>query len=55
MSSFDRDRKRMVSEPTEADFIRGLADSATKSNAKGGANMLIALAAGVLMGKALRR
>lgn len=53
MSSIYRDPKRKVSEPTEADFIRGLAGSISKS--RGNANMLMALAAGLLAGKALRR
>lgn len=53
MSSFNKDPRRKVSEPTEADFVRGLAESATKS--KGGANLILAVAAGLLVGKAIRR
>lgn len=53
MTSFPKDPHREVSEPTEADFIRGLADSSTKGH--GNANMLVALAAGLLVGRALRR
>jgi hypothetical protein len=53
MSSFYSDPYRKVSEPTEADFIRGMADSSVKSN--GGANIMLALAAGLLMSRAVRR
>lgn len=53
MSSFYTDPYRKVSEPTEADFVRGMAESSVKS--KGGANLIVALAAGLLVGKAMRR
>lgn len=49
MSNFDRDPHRKVSEPTEADFARGIAESATRKS--GGANFVLALAAGVMLGK----
>jgi hypothetical protein len=53
MSSMYKDPYRRVSAPTEADFARGIAESATKH--KGGANFILALAAGILVGKAIRR
>jgi hypothetical protein len=49
MSNFDRDPRRKVSEPTEADFARGIAEAATKHS--GGANFVLALAASVMLGK----
>lgn len=53
MSSFYTDPYRKVSEPTEADFIRGMASSTAKS--KGGANLALALVAGLLVKRATRR
>ena len=53
MSSFYTDPYRKVSAPTEADFVRGMAESSVKS--KGGANLIVALAAGLLVGRAMRR
>lgn len=53
MSSFYTDPYRKVSEPTEADFLRGMAESSAKSAT--GANVLLALAAGLLVGRAVRR
>ena len=53
MSSFYNDPYRKVSEPTEADFIRGMASSSVR--APGGANIAIALAAGLLARGAKRR
>lgn len=52
MSSFYKDPRRKVSEPTEADFIRGMASSASKHSS--GANLIWALAAGLLVGKKWR-
>jgi hypothetical protein len=43
MSSIDRDPKRKVSHPTEADFIRGIANSANYSQGR------TSLAAGFLV------
>lgn len=53
MSSFYSDPYRKVSEPTEADFVRGMAASSAK--APGGANLALALAAGLLMRGTKRR
>jgi hypothetical protein len=51
MPSLDRDKYRKVTQPTEADFIRGIADSATKNNKAG----LISMAAMFLVNRAIRR
>jgi len=51
MPDLDRDKYRKVSQPTQADFIRGFAHEATKNNKKG----LVSLAAAVFLSKALRR
>jgi hypothetical protein len=51
MPNLDRDKYRKVAEPTQADFIRGIADSATKTNKAG----LIYMAATLLLSKAMRR
>lgn len=53
MSSLDKDRRRRVSEPTEADFARGVADSATKNNGLSG--FLLGYAVTRLVGKKIRR
>ena len=53
MSSFYNDPYRKVSEPTEADFIRGMASSTVQHTH--GANLALALAAGLLMRGARRR
>jgi hypothetical protein len=53
MSSISRDPKRKVSEPTEADFARGIANS-TDIN-RGTASFLVSLAANILMSKARQR
>ena len=52
MSTFNKDPYRKVSEPTEADFLRGLAESAGKG---GKANLLLALAVGFGVSKYIRR
>jgi len=52
MSSLDRDQHRTVSQFSEMDFIRGMADSATKGH--GTANLLAGLAIGFLVNKAVR-
>ena len=51
MPNLDRDKYRQVSQPTQADFIKGVADSATKNNKTG----LILMAATLLLGRAMRR
>lgn len=53
MSSFYKDPYRKVSEPTEADFVRGMASATSKS--KGGANLALALVAGLLVRGTRRR
>ncbi|CAB4128259.1 hypothetical protein UFOVP225_17 [uncultured Caudovirales phage] len=52
MSSLDRDQYRKVSQFSEMDFIRGMADSVSKGN--GTANLLAGLAVGFLVNKAVR-
>jgi len=52
MSSLDRDQHRTVSQFSEMDFNRGMADSATKGH--GTANLLAGLAIGFLVNKAVR-
>lgn len=49
MSNLDKDRRRRISEPTEADFARGMADSATKN--KGAGSFLLGFAISKLMGR----
>lgn len=51
MSSYDKDRK--VSRPTEADFARGVADSA--NYARGTASTLAGFIASFILGKASKR
>ena len=51
--SVDKDWNRKVSQPTEADFARGVAESATYH--EHGANFIRALAAGLLIGRVIRR
>ena len=51
--SIDKDWKRTVSKPTEADFARGVADSATNHNL--GKHIVQAVAAGALISMLLRR
>lgn len=53
MSSLDRDQHRTVSQFSEMDFIRGMADSVNKGH--GTANLLAGLAIGFLVSKAVRR
>lgn len=53
MSNLYHDPSRKVSEPTEADFVRGMASSIT--NSRKGANVTLALIAGLLVGRAIRR
>lgn len=53
MSSFYKDPYRKVSEPTEADFIRGMASATAKD--KGGANLALAVAVGLLVRGTRRR
>ncbi len=53
MSSFYKDPRRKVSEPTEADFVRGMASSTAKNS--GGANLALALVAGLLIRGTRRR
>jgi len=51
MPDLDRDKYRKVVEPTQADFIKGIADSATKHNKTG----LMLMAATLFLGRAKRR
>ncbi len=51
MSSYDKDRK--VSKPTEADFIRGVADSA--NYARGTTSFVAGFLMSFLMGKTGKR
>lgn len=53
MSNLDKDRHRRISEPTEADFARGMADSATKN--KGLGSLLLGFAISKFMGSSIRR
>jgi hypothetical protein len=53
MSSISRDPKRKVSEPTEADFARGIAGSADLT--RGTASFLVSLAANILLSKSRQR
>ena len=53
MSSIDRDRNRKVSQPTEADFISGIANSANYP--RGNASFLGGVLLSFLTGKAGRR
>ena len=51
MPSLDRDKYRKVSQPTQADFARGIANSAAKGNKAG----LVSLAGFLVLSKFLRR
>lgn len=55
MSDIFKDRRRRVSEPTEADFIRGFAQKAAGKGHSQTVGILTAVLAASLIGKALRR
>jgi len=55
MSSIYKDPHRRVSEPTEADFIRGYAHGAAGNGRKETLGVLAALLASRILGKAMRR
>lgn len=49
------DKYRKVSEPTEADFARGLADSNAEKTRKGTQNFLAGLVVGILSARTGKR
>lgn len=55
MSDLFKDRRRRVSEPTEADFIRGFAQKAAGNGHKETVGILTAVLAASILGKAWRR